>query len=269
MSFIKNIFSGVKKKSWGFLLKKQFLRKPSLSYCRKNRLLPQIITATSSEILQEMLFLPASSRKTQENQDFFALLVNQFKPGYFIEIGANDGFTFSNTLYLEEYFEWSGLLIEANPKYADSLSQRKNVKIINKAISDQSGIAQFVDAGLYGGLAAGIEQQYSVYTNPAPIIHVDCLTLQQVFDEACVPMVIDFLSIDVEGGELPIVRQLVSDQRRARCGCIEVNHRKEDMAEIKQLLNGAGYKIAWEGMTKHDLFFVDPLLCPIQTDEKS
>ena len=269
MSFINNIFSKLKKKSWGFLLKKQFLKKPSLSYCRKNFLLPQIITATSSEMLQKMLFLPVSSRTTQENQDFFALIVNQFKPGYFVEIGANDGFTFSNTLYLEEYFDWSGLLIEANPRYADSLSQRKNVKIINKAISDQSGLAQFVDAGLYGGLADGIEQQYSHYTDPAPIIHVDCLTLQQVFDQASVPMVIDFLSIDVEGGELPIVSQLVADQRRARCRCIEVNHRQGDMDEIKQLLNNAGYKIAWEGMTKHDLFFIDPLLCPRQTDKKS
>ena len=39
-----------------------------------------------------------------------------FKNGFFIEAGANDGITYSNTLYFEKYYNWSGILIEPIPE---------------------------------------------------------------------------------------------------------------------------------------------------------
>jgi len=38
-----------------------------------------------------------------------------YSNGYFIEIGANDGFTSSNTLALENKKNWRGVLIEPSP----------------------------------------------------------------------------------------------------------------------------------------------------------
>lgn len=35
--------------------------------------------------------------------------------GFFIECGAYDGETRSNTLNLERFFNWTGILIEADP----------------------------------------------------------------------------------------------------------------------------------------------------------
>jgi hypothetical protein len=32
--------------------------------------------------------------------------------GFFVEIGANDGVTQSNTLYFEQFRQWSGILVE-------------------------------------------------------------------------------------------------------------------------------------------------------------
>ena len=246
---------------WRYILKLSFLSKPSVKYCVDHGLLPKVLTNTPSKALRELLFLPPSSQITQLNQDIFALVVNQFKPGYYIEIGANDGFTLSNTLYLEEHFGWSGLLAEANPKYADSLSRRKRAIIINKAIADEAGVAQFTDAGLHGGLTKLLDTLHAHHTDHAPRISVPCITLQQLFDDVSVPAVIDFISIDVEGGEYPIVRQLVQNERRVRCGCIEVNQRKNDINMMKSLLENAGYKIVWEGLTGHDVYFVDPKLC--------
>ncbi|RXG53409.1 hypothetical protein Avbf_10361, partial [Armadillidium vulgare] len=49
------------------------------------------------------------------------------KNGTFIEAGAFDGETFSNTLNLEKEFGWSGLLIEPNPLEYELLA-RKNRK---------------------------------------------------------------------------------------------------------------------------------------------
>lgn len=47
--------------------------------------------------------------------------------GFFIECGALDGETRSNTLYMEKFLNWSGLLIEADPlNFAQAV--RKNRK---------------------------------------------------------------------------------------------------------------------------------------------
>ena len=254
---------------WRFIQKLLFLSKPSVRYCVDHRLLPRVLAKTPSKVLRELLFLPSSSQTTQLNQDIFALLVNHFKTGYFVEIGANDGFTLSNTFYLEEHFGWSGLLVEANPKYADSLSRRKHATIINKAIGDETCVAQFVDAGLHGGLTKWLDTLHAHHTDQAPVINVPCITLKQMFDDAHVPKVIDFLSVDVEGGEITIVRQLIQNERRVRCGCIEANDRKDDIAMIKHLLENAGYKIVWEGMIMQDVYFVDPTLCARESGNDS
>ena len=37
------------------------------------------------------------------------------KEGFFVECGALDGETRSNTLYFERHLNWSGLLVEADP----------------------------------------------------------------------------------------------------------------------------------------------------------
>ena len=40
-----------------------------------------------------------------------------YKNGFFIEMGANDGFTQSNTYFLEKKYNWYGLLIEPSEKF--------------------------------------------------------------------------------------------------------------------------------------------------------
>lgn len=41
---------------------------------------------TPSKSLREMFELPFSKHVSQLNQDFFALLFNRFRPGFFVEI---------------------------------------------------------------------------------------------------------------------------------------------------------------------------------------
>ncbi len=239
------------------LTKVGLLRRPSVAYCVDNELLPSLFALTASSSVRKMFNLPASEHRTQLNQDLFALLMNQFRPGFFVEIGANDGFTLSNTVYLEENFGWTGILVEANEKYGDSLAKRKNSMVINKAIAAWKGRAEFVDAGLYGGLMEDMDNTYATYTRDAAHITVDCAPLAEVLDEAKAPEQIDFISIDVEGGELPIVEQMVGVGRRFRCGCIEHNRRPEDYTGMVKALEAADYRIVWEGQTAHDLFFID------------
>jgi FkbM family methyltransferase len=238
------------------------LKRPSIRYCIDNELLPSLLARTSCNTARKVLNLPASEFQTQLNQDIFALLMNQFRPGFFIEIGANDGYTLSNTVYLEENFGWKGILVEPNDKYLLSLEKRKKSIVINKAISSKTGKAEFIDAGLYGGLKAVLDETHNFYTNNAQCISVDCMALQDILDSASAPEQIDFISIDVEGGEVPVTEQMVSSNRRFRCGCIEYNKRIEDYKQIVALLKSADYEVVWNEQTEQDLFFVDRA-CPI------
>ncbi|MCP9889441.1 hypothetical protein KBY57_00010 [Cyanobium sp. Aljojuca 7D2] len=42
--------------------------------------------------------------------------INAERKGYFVELGANDGVSQSNTYKLQKHFGWTGLLIEPSPR---------------------------------------------------------------------------------------------------------------------------------------------------------
>lgn len=243
-----------------FVLGIKALHWPSVGYCSNHGLLPQVFVNTTSDKLREMLLLPASRHRTQLNQDVFALIANRFKKGFFVEIGANDGYMLSNTIYLEEEFGWGGVLVEANPDYESSLNNRKSRAVI-AAIADEEGHYQFCKAGLYGGLTERLDGRYKRITQEGKTIDVWGVPLEKILDENEAPEIIDFISIDVEGAEVSVVMQMCSLKKyRFSCGCIEYNSRRNDYGLIERALHAAGYRIIWKGQTQHDVFFVDERL---------
>lgn len=51
--------------------------------------------------------------QSQASQDVFALVANGFKRGgYFVEFGATNGKSISNTYVLEKEFGWTGIVAE-------------------------------------------------------------------------------------------------------------------------------------------------------------
>lgn len=243
---IKNIVLGMKS-----------LRRPSVAYCANHGLLPGVFVRTPAAQLRELFLLPESPHITQLNQDVFALLANRFQSGFFVEIGANDGFTLSNTIYLEERLGWNGLLVEANPQYLGSLDKRKAKSVIAAVVSEE-GHYEFRSAGLYGGVAALLDKTHEKRTQHASSINVWGTTLEKILEESDAPAVVGFISIDVEGAEVPIVEQMCKLRNyRFTCGCIEYNGRQADYQRIANLLQESGYSIVWECQTQHDLFFID------------
>jgi len=61
-------------------------------------------------------------------------IFNTISSGYYVEVGANNGITNSNTFLLETK-GWKGLLIEANPDLISRCQQsRPNSTVINCAV---------------------------------------------------------------------------------------------------------------------------------------
>src|SRR5690606_17058972 len=80
----------------------------------------------------------------QFQEDIFAhnFLTNVLKKltGYFVDVGANDGKTGSNSLYLEEN-GWSGVLVEPNPNLQTELKMNRPQGLIKQyAITEEAAI---------------------------------------------------------------------------------------------------------------------------------
>lgn len=66
--------------------------------------------------------------------------------GFFVEVGAVDGDFMSQTLYLEKNLNWTGLLIEPDPRAFDKLKQiKRNAWLTSLCIS--YGFPKAVRAG--------------------------------------------------------------------------------------------------------------------------
>ena len=82
---------------------------------------------------------------SQYLQDIFVKIYSDKKQGFFVEVGAFDPYTHSNTALLEEE-GWNGILIEPNPSQFDRLKKRK-AKLIKSAISEKKGKLPLLVAG--------------------------------------------------------------------------------------------------------------------------
>ncbi|KAL7459547.1 hypothetical protein ACHAWC_011342 [Mediolabrus comicus] len=122
--------------------------------------------------------------------------------GIFLEMGALDGITFSNTLMFEQCLGWNGLLIEANPKSFTKLRENRPCAItVGEA-------ACKVDDGPTLRLA-GNEGVASIVKDDAKdnVVEVPCRPLSQMLEENGIDR-INFFSLDVEGAELAVLQTL-------------------------------------------------------------
>lgn len=164
------------------------------------------------------------------------------KGGYFVDVGAGDGRTHSNTYSLERDFGWSGVLIEPNPAYAPSLRRLRRSQIIQKAAGRSTEVRSFLPLGYLGGFSDG-DGDYSspvrarVLTRyAARIITVETEALGTLLERVKAPCNIDFLSIDVEGSEEAVISGLPFDQYHFQAITVE-----RPTASIHRILTAEGY----------------------------
>ena len=82
-----------------------------------------------------------SGLKLSENgNDFWALDKCGYRNGlFFVDIGAGDGITGSNTWILEKFYKWNGICVDPNPAFLKSLCGSRDTVISDLAIWDKSG----------------------------------------------------------------------------------------------------------------------------------
>lgn len=131
----------------------------------------------------------------------------------FLELGAFDGITYSNTKFFEDTLGWTGVLIEAHPEAYRSLAwNRPHCKTYHYAVSTQDTGVEFI-VNVNGPVSSVKEftsekHQKAWHDRGATtIVRVPSRPLGSILREADVTR-IDFWSLDVEGGELEVLKSM-------------------------------------------------------------
>ena len=190
---------------------------------------------------------------SQVGQDEF-LDIEIFKKksnGFFVEIGANDGVLFSNTLFFEKYRSWSGLLIEPNPDQFEKILKNRKSKSLNISISDIEGEMVFNKVSGYGQQLSGLVLKYDPkhverinktieeFGGFQEQIKISSDSLANVFENQGVKK-IDFVSLDTEGGELDILKTIDFSKVIIEVFIVENNYSDNGIYEF---LTSKGYKL--------------------------
>lgn len=124
-----------------------------------------------------------------------------YRNGFYIECGANDGINQSNTWYFEKYLNWRGILIEPNNHAFEQLKKNRSKKniFINKALgSNYKKKIPLVLNNLYSNINLSNNTKKN-------IIYVPIVTIEKILEEKKIKKDIDFFSLDVEGYEMHVL----------------------------------------------------------------
>ena len=173
------------------------------------------------------------------NDVFVDELFNGKQSGYFVEIGGLDGIMNSTSYFFEKFRNWNGIVVEPHPGWYitcdtdcqkdhlfDYFTQvcragkqlvsiqynRKNVS--RKAISDVNGIQKFICTS--NPPFSGIKNESKQDPENLKLekeVELQTCTLTQLLDEFNAPKTIDYISLDVEGAELKILKKFFADNK--------------------------------------------------------
>jgi FkbM family methyltransferase len=183
------------------------------------------------------------------------------RPGTFVEVGANDGYTQSNTYYLERWLGWSGVLVEPFPHlYERCRRTRRNSRCFNCVLVEPERAGQPVEmayADLMSlvrgarGDAAADERHVAEGERSNRVrsftVTVQGRTMADVLDEAQVGPV-DLMVVDTEGYEAQVLRG--ADLARHKPQLVLVEMKDEAVAEVL-----APWYDRVAALTYHDVLF--------------
>lgn len=189
---------------------------------------------------------------SQFQQDKFLdrVVFDQKDKGFFIDIGAHDGVTISNTLYFEKKKNWDGICIEPNPNVFDKLRQNRKSQNLNVCIGNGNRTVKFTKIEGYSEMLSGISDSYdqrhlerinheiAAKGGTKTEIDVAMITLDSI--DNLKGQNIDFISIDTEGNEFDIVKSINFDALQISALVIENNYNDD---RIRNYLQDFGYSL--------------------------
>lgn len=151
--------------------------------------------------------------------------------GTFVDVGAYDGVTGSNSLFLELHRGWTGMLVEPVAAQRVKAEKIRSAPCMKYAVACKKGTAEFMAvtegftqmSGLVETYDKGLLSRIRADKRHAEkMIKVPTRTLSQILIEADIPDP-DFVSLDIEGGELAALRKFPFEKHNVKIWSIENN----------------------------------------------
>ena len=186
--------------------------------------------------------------------------------GTYVELGANDGLTQSNTWWLERDRGWSGLLIE--PALNRFIQLREN-----RGSHNRFACAACVPFGFQAEFVPMTYADLMTTTDGVDLVDVEreshhgaasvhapsqvgflatARQLSYLIDESGMDEAIDFMSLDVEGAELAVLQGVDFARHRFHWVLVETRNIKEVAAHLEP----HGYRVS-EQLSVHDHLLVN------------
>ena len=148
---------------------------------------------------------------SQQGEDMYVFkkFINKMTPdGIFVELGALDGITYSNTKFFEDTLSFTGLLIEPTHQFNFLVNNRPLCKCANVAVSYTQGDVKFIGEHATAGLVESMHENIrNIYHTNATEYYVKGDLFKNILYNNNIKY-IDLLTIDVAGGEQVVLETL-------------------------------------------------------------
>ena len=151
----------------------------------------------------------------------------QTPTGVCVEVGGFDGVTGSNSLFFEER-GWQTVVVEPMPRYAEMIrARRPKAKLFNCAAGANRGEVKLTIAHGAEAFSTATPEEHHMdriqrINARLEEITVPMRTMDDILDEAKVAT-IDFITIDVEGGEADVLAGIDLERWKPRVVILENN----------------------------------------------
>jgi len=195
--------------------------------------------------------------KSQLLQDIFVLTETNFmRGGYFVEIGAANGIDLSNTYLLEKFYSWNGILAEPATTFVEEIQKNRPKASIETLCvwSDSISTLDFNETKSpeFSTIDSFTDKDKHKYNRfKGKIYKVKTISINDLLEKYNSPKVIDYLSIDTEGSEYEILKNLNFEKYTFRVITIEHIYGKNRQL-ILDLLTRNGYSRKFEELSLYE-----------------
>jgi len=197
--------------------------------------------------------------RSQLFQDLLVLfLTGDLQQGYFVEFGATDGVSLSNTYLLENKFQWNGILAEPARSWHQALKANRRAKIDTRCVWSETGkkldfseseIGEFSTINEFWAQDTNFRTKTNGYS-------VETISLNDLLQVHHAPEKIDYISLDTEGSELDILCQFDFKKYDVQILTIEHNMVEPNRSYIYDIMTANGYRRIFEPLSRFDDWYV-------------
>jgi len=211
--------------------------------------------------LREWVLANMSKSKAQLQQDLFVSYFFQALDlgGFFVEFGATNGVSLSNSFFLENEFEWNGILAEPGRIWHKELAQNRKCIIEYDCVFSVTGeVIQFseVDVPELSTISTyQASDSHSEIRKKNEKYNVSTVSLDDLLLRNNAPQAISYLSIDTEGSEFDILKDFPF--RKWDISIITVEHNyTENREKLDYLLQENGFTRVLEEVSQFDSWYL-------------